>query len=532
MSTNQARDWQGKMLGRYRLMHLLGRGGMGEVWLAEDSRLRRQIAVKILPTALTTDRDYLQDFEREARAAAALEHPNILPIHDFGEQQVAQDEIAAYLIMPYIAGGSLRDRIRNTSGPMAIDEALHYLRHAAQALDYAHGKSMLHRDIKPANMLLQNGWLFLADFGIAKLLTNSTFQARTHAGAGTPEYMAPEQAEGKAEPASDRYSFAMTAYQLFTGQLPFRGTTPFEVLMMQVRQEPPSPRQFNPALPQVIEQAILWGLAKRAADRPASCMALVEALERGWQNKARTQADQEATVLAPWSKRRQEELKPPLQKITLPGMPGVPQANAPYTPNMQLTPPAQNIAQPFAYTPQNVMTQLPPNRPFTPNTTYPTAYQVNTPTYVANASQAPVNTPQAPASNSGQRSITRRKLLVGGASAALVAAAGGTALYFYVHSFSGQTSHLPRSSHIPQLSHPTPVPGPQKLIKGQPLLSLTGHNKSVSGVAWDPTGRYLVTGSEDTHVMLWDIGSYLQKGAAGFQSIATPAHDWKLVNSI
>jgi serine/threonine protein kinase len=227
------------MLGRYRLLRRIGKGGMGEAWLAEDTKLLRQVAIKLLPTVFTTDRGYLNDFAREARAAAALEHPHILPVHDFGEQQIAGDEIVIYLVTPYMSDGSLRDRIVNTQGPLPADEATGYLRQAAQAIDYAHSQQVLHRDIKPANMLLEQAWLFLADFGIAKLLTSTTQRSRTYAGSGTPEYMAPKQARGKAEPASDRYSFAITAYQLFTGRVPFKGETPYSTLIMQLTEEPP-----------------------------------------------------------------------------------------------------------------------------------------------------------------------------------------------------------------------------------------------------------------------------------------------------
>ena len=141
MGINQSGDWQNKMLGRYRLLRLLGRGGMGEVWLAEDTQLRRQVAVKLLPRVSVAERSYLKDFEHEARAAATLEHPHILPIHDFGEQQVAEDEIVTYLITPYISGGSLRDRIRSIGGPLPGDEAMSYLRQAAEAYASRHGEA-------------------------------------------------------------------------------------------------------------------------------------------------------------------------------------------------------------------------------------------------------------------------------------------------------------------------------------------------------------------------------------------------------
>ncbi len=259
MLNKRSRNWQGKMLEQYRILGLLGRGGMGEVWLAEDTLLRRQVAMKLLLPVLASDRHYLQDFAYEARAAAALEHPHILALHDFGEHPISAGEVVVYLVVPYITGGSLRDRLRHMEGPFPVNEGMHYLRQAAQAIDYAHSRQVLHRDIKPANMLLQQDWLWLADFGLAKLLTSETYRSRTHAGAGTPEYMAPEQVQGKAEMASDRYSFAVTAYQMFTGQLPFRSDTPFDLLLKQMQEPPPPPRRLNPLLPQQVEGTLLQG---------------------------------------------------------------------------------------------------------------------------------------------------------------------------------------------------------------------------------------------------------------------------------
>jgi serine/threonine protein kinase len=471
MDARQVGAWQNKMLGRYRLLRLLGRGGMGEVWLAEDAQLRRQVAVKLLPTVYASDRSYLEDFEREAQSAAALEHPHILPIHDFGEQSMAEDEVVTYLITPYISGGSLLERIRRAHGPLAPSEALSYLRQAAEAIDYAHSRNVLHRDIKPANMLLQPApaqpagdpgtsgtpgalettgmsrtdqaneaaWLFLADFGIAKLLTSNTLRSRTYAGSGTPEYMAPEQAHGKAEPASDRYSFAMMAYQLCTGRVAFKGDTPYDTLIQQMTKEPPPPGQLNPALPKAVEAAILQGLAKQPGDRPPSCMALVEALERGWQ-------------ITGASTMMRTELP-----ATISALPSLP--------------------------------PLPPEPP--------------------------------------QRRLSRRTLLISGAGAALIAAGGSTALYELWR------SHLAPSHPVSQpLTQPRPSPGPGKLIPGVPLLSLTGHTQGVTVARWDPTGRYLATGGEDAFVMLWDLASYLQPGQASFQSLAAPARRWKLSSPI
>src|SRR5947209_14338194 len=342
----------------------------------------------------------------------------------------------------------------------------------------------MNREHKSTNMLLQQGWLFLADYGIAKLLTSTTQRSRTYAGSGTPEYMAPEQVQGKAEPASDRYSFAMTAYQVCTGLVPFRGDTPYSTLIKQIQEEPTPPRQYNPALPPAVEQAILQGLAKRPEDRPASCMALVHSLERGWQMSISAQVDPEATILAPGNQAGQ--VKPqPLPPTT--------------------TPAALSPTQPV------------------PRSQIPTA---NASQEVVQPSTDRSAEPQTSASESPQRKMTRRSLLIGGTA---VLAAGGTlALYTLLRSSSSPT-------RLPTSSQPLPralTPGPKKLQIGVPLLSLTAHTKGVTVAKWDPTGRYLATGGEDTYVMLWDLGSYLQKGPVNVQSLATPARRWKLASPI
>ena len=513
MGTNPSTSWQNKMLGRYRLLRLLGRGGMGEVWLAEDTQLLRQVAVKLLPTVFATDRNYLQDFEREARSAAALEHPHILPVHDFGEQELSEGEIITYLVTPYMSGGSLRDRILAATGPLPPEEAISYLRQAAQAIDYAHSQQVLHRDIKPANMLLQQSWLFLADFGLAKLLTSTTQRNRTHAGDGTPEYMAPEQARGKAEAASDRYSFAMTAYQLFTGRVPFRGETPYSTLIMQMTETPPSPRQFNPALPEAVEQAILQGLAKQPAERPASCMALVHALEHGWHMNTSSsspaspsQFDPEATMLAPWNTRNQGNTPALAQPVPAPDTPVMQPA---ITPRLPVTDPSQ---LPIASAAE---------RHAAPET--PRIYAHDDPTYISSSAETPHKTQKTTERPQGK--ITRRTVLIGGATATFAVAAGGTALAMLLRSNPATTQH-------PVTSHPRPAAGPKHLIAGVPLLSLAGHTQAVRVARWDPTGRYLATGGEDDVVMLWDIGSNVQPNASSIQSLSTPLRSWKLPSNV
>src|ERR1051326_4716060 len=157
------------MLGRYRLLHRIGYGGMGEVWLAEDPMLHRQIAVKILLLRGQDDQQAPLRFAREARAIAALHHPHILPIHDYGKQEQPGGKAITYIVMPYVVGGSLAHRIAAlTSGTMPQPEAISYLAQAAEAIDYAHLHGIIHRDVKPENLLLRDGtWLLLADFGLA-----------------------------------------------------------------------------------------------------------------------------------------------------------------------------------------------------------------------------------------------------------------------------------------------------------------------------------------------------------------------------
>jgi eukaryotic-like serine/threonine-protein kinase len=272
------------VLGRYRLQRRIGKGGMGEVWLADDPRLHRQVAIKTLPFHTQGDSEFLQRFEGEARAAAALNHPHILPVHDYGEQPLAEGQAITYIVMPYVEGGTLADRVKQLAAEqraMPLDDAIDYLSQAAEAIDYAHEQSVMHRDIKPSNMLLRKGkWLLLADFGIARILSDQQHLTQAGVGVGTPEYMAPEQAQGKPEAASDNYSLAVIAYQLFTGQLPFHADTPYATTIQHMTTPPPPPRQINPNIPPAVEQVLLQGLAKDPAQRPPTARAFVTALKQ------------------------------------------------------------------------------------------------------------------------------------------------------------------------------------------------------------------------------------------------------------
>ncbi len=499
MASQQHINWQGRMLGRYQLLQLAGWGGIGEVWLADDTQLRRRVAIKLLPAVLANDNSYLQDFKYESRAIAALEHPHILPVHDFGEQ-VTGDEVTTYLVMPYITGGSLRDRIHSITGPLPTDQALSMLKQAAEAIDYAHSQHVLHRDIKPGNMLLQDGWLLLADFGLAKLLLSSTYRSRTHAGAGTPEYMAPEQAMGKAEVASDRYSLAIIAYQIFTGQLPFQGETPYATLIKQVQDTPPSPRQHNPNIPQMVEDTLLQGLAKRPEERPVSCLTFVNALERGWNIEQQLLlADPDATVLAPWSKRLQANVDVQRRQKR-------PILSAP-------------LLMPLPHEQAGQLTDVEMVQKTTPETLMYMPTIASVPSQLNMVAIEQQEIPETPVLDQREGRIGRRALLIGGAAVAAAAVASSIALPALLH----------HPSSVAKLPF---IPGPKHLIPGIPVLNLTGHTDEVSNVIWDPTGRYIATAGQDTHVLLWDISTALQHNPSGFQTLSTPIKSWKFAGEI
>src|SRR5438552_12791442 len=261
----------GKALGTCTLQEVIGQGGMGAVFLAQQARPRRQVAVKVLlPAASLTAHQraaFLERFRRETDAAASLEHPNILPVHEYGEQ-----DGLAYLVVPYIGGGTLRD-VMEREGQLALPKALNYLEQLAAALDFAHERGVIHRDIKPANILMTvEGRLVLTDFGLVKIISERPNpQVRlTGAGApvGTPDYMSPEQVVGQmVDGRSDLYSLGVILYQMITGTTPFQGETPMQIAAQHLQIPPPSPQMLRPDLPITSEQVMLRALAKRPSDR-------------------------------------------------------------------------------------------------------------------------------------------------------------------------------------------------------------------------------------------------------------------------
>lgn len=261
------RSLTGQTFGSYILEEPLGSGGMGEVYAARHVRLtKRRAAVKVLPSSLATEPEFLRRFEAEANAAASLDHPNVLGLWEYGEH-----EGMPFLVMPLIPGGSLKELLERR-GPLTAPEAGRILTQIAAALDYAHGRGLLHRDVKPANILLtEEGRPVLADFGIAKVMEATQTQiTRAGTGIGTPEYMAPEQLEGNAERRSDLYALGVVLYQMLTGKVPYSGSTPYAIAYQQLEAPLPSLRAANPRVPVAVERVLERALAKDPAQRYAT----------------------------------------------------------------------------------------------------------------------------------------------------------------------------------------------------------------------------------------------------------------------
>jgi len=266
----------GRSIGHYKIVSLLGRGGMGEVYLAEDSRLERKVALKVLPAAFTQNRDRVRRFEREAKAASALNHPNILTIHEIGEVDGAH-----YIVSEFVEGETLRALMER--GRLGISEAIVIADQVAGALSVAHGAGIIHRDIKPENVMMRpDGLVKVLDFGLAKLTERpaaapeADSQAETIARLstepgvvmGTVSYMSPEQARGlKVDHRTDIFSLGVMLYEMIAGRRPFAGATPSETIAAILRDEPPPLTAHSPDAPRELERIVGKALRKDREDR-------------------------------------------------------------------------------------------------------------------------------------------------------------------------------------------------------------------------------------------------------------------------
>jgi tRNA A-37 threonylcarbamoyl transferase component Bud32 len=266
----------GRNIDEYRLISLLGKGGMARVYLGLDTRLKRYVAIKIVDTPFRGHSEYRDRFRREAKAVAQLQHPNIIHLYHYGEV----DDLL-YMAMPYIEGASLAHLIysyRQEGAWMPATEVGRLVREIGQALDHAHRQGVVHRDVKPSNIMLdKTGRAILTDFGLVLFVEAGT-QAEVF---GTPHYMAPEQVQSSADagPASDLYSLGIILYEMCTGEVPFEAENPMDVAVMQVNELPPSPREIRSDLSPAVADVILKAIAKEPEARYASGAALTAALD-------------------------------------------------------------------------------------------------------------------------------------------------------------------------------------------------------------------------------------------------------------
>src|SRR3974390_250064 len=264
----------GTKLGPYEIQASVGAGGMGEVYRAHDSRLNRKVAIKVLPTSFSADRDRLQRFSQEARAAAALNHPNILSIFDIGDEQGAP-----YVVSELLEGETLRERLK--SGPLPIRRVIDHAVQVARGLAAAHEKGIVHRDLKPENLFITNdGRVKILDFGLAKLTrpetsdtadaATQTRQIATDAGTvmGTVGYMAPEQVRGKpADPRSDIFAFGAILYEMLSGKRAFHGDSAADTMSALLKEDPPDLAETNRNVSPALERIVRHCLEKNPAER-------------------------------------------------------------------------------------------------------------------------------------------------------------------------------------------------------------------------------------------------------------------------
>ncbi|MGO9812910.1 MAG: serine/threonine-protein kinase, partial [Isosphaeraceae bacterium] len=282
-------------LGRFRILGELGRGGFGVVFLAEDPMLGRKLALKVPRVEVLSRGDAWRQFLREAMAASRLDHPNLVPLLETGEIGAV-----GYIASVYVEGPSLEAWLARQTERMPTRHAARLIVTLARAMDYVHQRGILHRDLKPANVLLQESATGdpassardgesspfvprICDFGLAKLLDMEAEETRSLVVAGSPSYMAPEQAEGRKQeigPATDVYGLGAILYELLAGRPPFRGKTSLETLRQVVTEEPISPRQLRAGVTRDLETICLKCLAKKPARRYSTAAALADDLER------------------------------------------------------------------------------------------------------------------------------------------------------------------------------------------------------------------------------------------------------------
>ncbi len=369
---------EGIQLGYYQLVRLIGSGGMGEVYLAEDTRISRQVAIKVVHNDATPypsvqlTQDTARLFVREMKAIVKLDHPHILPLFDFGQESIHTNTLM-YMVMPYRPEGSLVDWLyqRGNTGPLSPQDVAYIVFQAADALQHAHDHQLIHLDVKPSNFLIRNRTgdlqhpdLLLADFGIAKFTTATATASQSVR--GTPVSMAPEQWNGQPVPATDQYALAIMAYQLLTGRPPFIGRME-QVMRHHFMTQPPTPSTLNPNLSVGIDTVILRALAKKPEERFPSIVDFAQAFQHTVQTRGDPYAPgmsiDEETTLRIHSSPLNPFVPAPHPAIVMPLMPNIPPTIPAPVPNILPTIPVPTSNAPHTETSRQTSASLKRNIP-------------------------------------------------------------------------------------------------------------------------------------------------------------------------
>ena len=474
----EARWLLGAALGRYRLEELLGQGGTAAVYRADDPAFERAVAIKVLHPALARDPQFAARFLREARAMARLHHPNIIPVHDVGEQ-----DALPFLVMQYSEGGTIRERLR--AGPLSAAATLALLRPIAGALDYAHERGIIHRDVKPGNILLAaDGSPVLTDFGIAKVLEESSPRTQTlNMVLGTVEYMAPEQGQGlPVDGRADLYSLGVILYEALTGRPPFQADTPMSIIVRHATTAPPAPRKLNPGIGVELNTVLLRALAKRPDDRYPTGAALFAALD---------------AALAADSVPAQRVMRAFKGQQTFPAAPSVTNAGLSSSPRSPAVAPVASDDPPSRRLWAPLTSAYPRRSRGLPNAIRIAGAVVLAALLTAGLLAVPF----------ADRDVGRTAIPTSAASVpqALVPVTPVNAEEPVATATDTIASAPPLAAPPTAIPAATATPTPPMALRGQTAAVLSGHARPVTFAAWSPDNRILASASDDGTVRLWTV---------------------------